>query len=90
MALGGLAIAIGLALLIVPRVVLMGWWMYALFFLVDQKMAFTEAMGASKLLVSRSGFRNHLVILLITAVLNRIGGGLGGLGTPITAHLGCC
>ncbi len=86
--LGGIAIAIGLALLIVPGVVLMVWWMYALFFLVDQKMAFTEALGASKQMVSRSGFWNHLVVLLITAVLNSLGGGLGGLGTLITAPFG--
>jgi len=88
MVLGGLAIGIGLLLLIIPGLVLMVWWMYALFFLVDRKMGFTQAMGASKHLVTRSGFWNHLVILLITAVLNSLGGGLGGLGTLITAPFG--
>ena len=88
MVLGGLAIGIGLLLLIVPGLVLMVWWMYALFFLVDRKIGFTQAMGASKHLVTRSGFWNHLVILLITAVLNSLGGGLCGLGTLITAPFG--
>jgi uncharacterized membrane protein len=88
MLLGGIAVGIGLVLLIVPGLVLMVWWMYALFFLVDRKMTFSQAMGASKHLVTRNGFWNHLVILLITAVLNSLGGGLGGLGTLITAPFG--
>jgi hypothetical protein len=86
--LGGIAIAIGLALLIVPGVVLMVWWMYALFFIVDGKMTFGQAMGASKQLVSRSGFWNHFVVLLVMTVLNSLGSGLAGLGTLITAPFG--
>lgn len=83
--LGGIAIAIGLVLLVVPGVVLMVWWMYALYFIVDGKMSFGEAMGASKRLVSRSGFGNHFVVLLIMAVLNSLGSGLAGFGTLLTA-----
>ena len=86
--LGGIAIAIGLALLIVPGVVLMVWWMYALFFIVDRKMTFSQAMGASKRLVTESGFWNHLVVLLVMAVLNSLGSGLAGLGTLFTAPFG--
>jgi len=88
MVVGGMAISIGLMLLIVPGVVLMVWWMYALFFIADRKMTFGQAMGASKRMVSDGGFWNHFVVLLILAVLNGLGGGLGGLGVLITAPFG--
>jgi hypothetical protein len=88
MVVGGLAIAIGLILLIVPGVVLMVWWMYALFFVVDRKLTFSQAMGASKNLVTESGFWNHFVVLLIMTVLNSLGSGLAGLGTLIAAPFG--
>jgi hypothetical protein len=82
---GGIAVSLGLMLLILPGVVLMVWWMYALFFIVDRKMTFAQAMGASKQLVTGSGFWNHFVVLLIMVVLNSLGGGLAGLGTLLTA-----
>lgn len=88
MLLGGIAIAVGLLLLIIPGLVLMVWWMYALFFVVDRKMTFGEAMGASKQLVTGSGFWNHFVVLLIMTVLNSLGSGLAGLGTLITVPFG--
>jgi hypothetical protein len=83
--LGGIAISIGMALLIVPGVVLTVWWMYALSFIVDRKMTFTQAMGASRQLVTSSGFWNHFVVLLIMTVLNSLGGGMAGLGMLLTA-----
>jgi hypothetical protein len=86
--LGGIAVAIGLMLLIVPGVVLMVWWMYAIYFIVDRKMTFAQAMGASKQMVSRTGFWNHFVVLLIVAVLGSLGGGLAGLGTLIATPYG--
>jgi hypothetical protein len=86
--LGGIAIALGLMLLVVPGVVLMVWWMYSLFFIVDGKMTFGQAMAASRRLVTRSGFWNHFVVLLVMTVLNSLGSGLAGLGTLITAPFG--
>ena len=86
--LGGIAIAIGLMLLIIPGLVLMVWWMYALFFIVDRKLTFSQAMTASKQLVTGSGFWNHFVVLLVMTVLNSLGSGLGGLGTLITVPFG--
>lgn len=83
--LGGIAVGLGLMLLIIPGVVLMVWWMYALFFIVDRKLPFAQAMGASKQMVTRGGFWNHFVVLLIMAVLNSLGSGLAGLGTLVTA-----
>jgi hypothetical protein len=86
--LGGIAIGIGLILLIIPGLVLMVWWMYALFFIVDRKMTFSQAMGASRHLVTESGFWNHLVVLLIMTVLNSLASGLAGLGTLFTVPFG--
>jgi hypothetical protein len=88
MLLGGIAIGIGLMLLIIPGLVLMVWWMYAIFFIVEQEMTFTQAMAASKQLVTGSGFWNHFVVLLITTVLNSLGSSLAGLGTLITFPFG--
>lgn len=88
MVLGGLAVAIGLVLLIVPGVVLMVWWMYALFFIVDRKLTFIEAMGASKRLATTSGFWNHFIVLLMISVLNSLGSSIGGVGMLFTAPFG--
>jgi hypothetical protein len=88
MVLGGIAVCIGLALLVIPGVLLMVWWMYALFFIVDRKLTFSEAMGASKRLVTQGGFWDHFVVLLVMTVLNSLGTGLAGVGTLITAPFG--
>lgn len=73
---GGVGVTIGYMLLVIPGVILSVWWLYALFFLVDYKMGFIEALGASKDAVSDSGFLNHLVVLLIASVLGAVGGSL--------------
>lgn len=85
--LGGLAVAVGLVLLVVPGVVLMVWWMYALVFVVDRRLSFAEAMGESKRMVTASGFWNHLVVLLVLAALNSLGSA-ACLGTLLTAPFG--
>lgn len=82
---GAIAVAVGLMLLVVPGVVLMVWWMYALYFVVDRDMTFLEAMAASKQTVTATGFWNHFVVLLVMVVLNSLGGGIAGLGTLLTA-----
>jgi hypothetical protein len=51
-------------------------------------MTFSQAMGASRRLVTESSFWNHLVVLLVMTVLNSLGGGLAGLGTLLTAPFG--
>ncbi|MDJ0763360.1 MAG: hypothetical protein QNJ97_10255 [Myxococcota bacterium] len=81
---GGILIAIGWALLIVPGVILSVWWLYAIFFIVDRKMEFFEALGASKAAVSESGFFAHFVLLLILLFLNGVASALGGVGTILT------
>ena len=88
---GGLLISIGFALLVVPGVLLSVWWIYALFFIVDKKMEFFEALSASKEAVTQSGFFQHLVLFLIMVFLNSVAGALGGVGalftTPFTMVL---
>ena len=81
---GGILIAIGYALLIVPGVVLSVWWLYSLFFLVDQRIGFFDALSASKDAVSESGFFEHLVVLLLATVLSGLGTSLSGVGTLFT------
>lgn len=82
--LGGLAISVGYALLIVPGVILSVWWLYALYFLLDRDLGVLEAFGASKEAVGRAGFGDHLVLLLILFVLGALGGALSGLGNLLT------
>jgi uncharacterized membrane protein len=88
MIIGGIAVFIGLILLIIPGIVLMVWWMYSIYFIVDANMGFSEAMSASKRVVTESGFWNNLGIMLIMTILNSIGSSLAGLGTLVTAPFG--
>lgn len=80
----GVLTAIGYMLLVIPGIILNVWWLYALFFVVDRKMDFWGAMGASREAVSRTGFFNNLIVLLILCVLNALGSALSGLGTIFT------
>jgi hypothetical protein len=81
---GGLLTSIGYMLLIIPGVVLSVWWLYGIFFLVDRKLDFWESLKASREAVSRSGFLNHLALLVIVVVLSALGGTLSGLGALVT------
>ena len=82
--LGFAGVTIGYMLLFVPGVILNTWWLYALYFLLDRNLGVVEAFAASRDAVSRTGFFNHLVVLLILSVLAAIGGLLSGLGTVFT------
>ncbi|MCP4601238.1 MAG: hypothetical protein GY847_12060 [Proteobacteria bacterium] len=81
---GGLLIFLGYLLLIIPGVILSVLWLYSLFFIVDKKMQFFEAMSASREAVSGSGFFQHLVLLLIILFLNGFAGAMGFVGTLLT------
>jgi hypothetical protein len=78
--LGAVGITIGYMLLFVPGVILSVWWLYALFFLLDQDMGVVEAFAASKEAVSHDGFGNHLVIFIILNVIGMLGAAVTGLG----------
>lgn len=82
---GGALIFIGFMLFIIPGVILSVIWLYAIYFIVDQNMGFWDAMKASKEIVSKTGFMNHLVVFIIICVLNALGSALAGLGTILTA-----
>lgn len=81
---GGVLVSVGYLLLIVPGVILNVWWLYSLYFVVDRKMGFIAALGASKAAVSRTGFFSHFVVLVIIAALGTLGGAASGLGTLLT------
>ena len=81
---GGLLMAIGYMLLIIPGLVLNVFWLYSLLFVVDKKMVFTDAMIASKEAVTKGGFFQHLVILLIVLFLNSVSSAMGGVGSILT------
>lgn len=82
---GGFLVSIGFALFVVPGVVLSVWWLYGIFFLVDRGQGFWEALRASREAVGRSGFLNHLGVLVIVVLLNALGSALSGLGTLLTS-----
>jgi hypothetical protein len=69
-------VTIGYSLLIVPGLILNVWWLYSLFFLLDRNMGVVEAFGASKQAVSRGGFVNHFIVLVIVSAASVVGGTL--------------
>lgn len=81
---GGLLVSLGYVFFIVPGVILNVWWFYSLFFIVDEKLRFSDAMRESKNAVSRTGFFNHFVVVLIVAVLGLLGGTFSGLAMLLT------
>jgi hypothetical protein len=86
--LGGFAITVGYMLLVIPGVILSVWWLYAMYFLLDQDMGVVEAFGASKEAVSSDGFGLHLVIFLILMLLSVLGAALYGIGGFLTTPFG--
>ena len=75
--LGGLLISIGYMLLFIPGVILNVLFMYTVFFIVDQRMGFGQAMTASKDLVLGIGFFQHLVVWLVVSVIHSLGAAVG-------------
>ena len=82
--LGAAGITVGYMLFFIPGVIVSVWWLYALFFLLDQDMGVIEAFGASKEAVSHDGFGGHLVIFVILNVVGMLGAALTGIGWLLT------
>lgn len=70
-----LVVAIGLAWITVVGGILLGAiWMYVFPLMVDKRMGLGEALGASYRLVRENGFWEHVVLMILFAVIGSIGG----------------
>ena len=71
-----LLLAIGLAsITIIGGVLLATIWLYVIPFMVDRRMGVFEAMTASKDVVVRGGFWQHLVLVILLFAISAIGHG---------------
>ncbi len=70
-----LVVVIGLAWITVIGGILLGTvWLYVFPLMVDRRMGLGEALGASYRLVVEAGFWEHLVLVVLFAVIGSIGG----------------
>jgi len=70
-----LVVVIGLAWITVIGGILLGTiWLYVFPLMVDKRMGLGQALGASYRLVRENGFVEHLVLVVLFAVLGSIGG----------------
>lgn len=80
-----LVIVIGLAWITVVGGILLGTiWLYVFPLMVDKRMGLGEALGASYRLVRDNGFVEHLVLVVLFAVLSSIGGPAFLVTVPFT------
>jgi hypothetical protein len=80
-----LVLAIGMAsITIIGGVLLATIWIYVFPLMVDRRMGFWDALGVSYHMVVDGGFWEHLVLIVIFALLNSIGGWAFLLTTPFT------
>ena len=80
-----LVLTIGIAsITIIGGVLLATIWIYAFPLMVDRGMGFWDALGVSYHMVVDGGFWEHLVLIVIFALLNSIGGWAWLLTTPFT------
>jgi hypothetical protein len=71
-----LLLTIGLAsITIIGGVLLAAIWLYVFPLMVDRRMGVFEAMGASKDVVVRGGFWQHLVLVILLLAIGTIGHG---------------
>jgi hypothetical protein len=71
-----LLLAIGLAsITVIGGVFLATIWLYVIPFMVDRRMGVFEAMAASKDVVMRGGFWQHLVLIILLFVVSAVGHG---------------
>ena len=60
---------LGFVLLVIPGLVVMTWWIYVLFLMIDTNIPLSKAMACSRVKVQEKGFFMHLVFIIILAVL---------------------
>ncbi len=84
----GIAIGLGIVLLIIPGLILAALWMYAPYYMGFKGMGLTESLKASIHTVNKNGLMNHIFIMLVMALVMGIGAQIviGTLFTfPLTA-----
>ena len=70
-----LVVVIGLAWITIVGGILLGTiWIYVFPLMVDKRMGLGEALGASYRLVRGNGFMEHIVLVVLFAILGSIGG----------------
>lgn len=81
--------ALGFILLILPGILIVGWYLFTYLFAVDKNMDFWEAMEASR----KIGFENHInvfLLALLLMILNFLGMLALGVGLLATMPLSLC
>lgn len=83
-------IVIGAILLILPCLLVAGWYLFAYIFVIDEEMDFWSAMEASR----KIGFDNHVMVavtVIVLALINLVMGVLGfGVGLLVSIPLSFC
>lgn len=80
-----LVVVIGLAWITVIGGILLGTiWLYVFPLMVDKRMGLGEALGASYRLVRDNGFVEHLVLVVLFAIISSIGGPAFLVTVPFT------
>ena len=71
-----LLVTIGLAFVtVIGGILLLTIWMYVIPIMVDRRVGLFEAMGASKDLVLRVGFWQHIVLVILLVAIDAVGRG---------------
>jgi hypothetical protein len=80
-----LVVVIGLAWITIVGGILLGTiWLYVFPLMVDKRMGLGEALGASYRLVRENGFWEHLVLVVLFAIIGSIGGPAFLVTLPLT------
>lgn len=88
-ALTSILITIGFFMLILPGLLISGWYLFPYLFVIDKDMDFWPAMEASR----EIGFENHLSVFLFVialVVINLAGALAVGIGLIISVPLSMC
>lgn len=80
----GILVCLGLICLIIPGLILMTWWMYALLFMADKNLSISAAMKASKDLVRSKNLWMHLLFLVIYSFIAQLGNYIFYIGAFLT------
>jgi uncharacterized membrane protein len=69
----GVCVLLGCIMLIIPGLLLMALWIYAPYYLVYKNMGIIDSLKASTAAVKKNGLMMHVVIILVTLLVNAIG-----------------